>query len=151
MTLDTQPRIAELALRPIVTIGPDEPLRTAAQVMRTSNISCLVVNQPTRPVAILTERDITRAVAEGRDPGAAVIAIASPNPLTIPVEANAIDAATRMLRDGIRHLVVTHGDRAVGIVSIRDILGALLQTLSPDAVYLLIRQSWCDLPESWLG
>jgi len=151
MTLDTQPRLADLSLRPIVTIGPDEPLRTAAQVMRTSNVSSLVVNQPTKPIAIITERDITRAVADGRDPGTAVIALASPNPLTIPADATAIDAATRMLGEGVRHLVVTSGDRAVGIVSIRDILGALTQTLTPDAVYLMIRQAWCDLPNNWLG
>jgi CBS domain-containing protein len=151
MTLDTQPRVDDLSLRPIITIGPDEPLRTAAQVMRSNNISALVVNQPTKPVAIFTERDLTRAVADGVDLGAPVITVASPNPLIIRADATATEAATRMLREGVRHLVVIRDDRAVGIVSIRDLAGALVQALTPDAVYLMIQRAWCDLPENWLG
>jgi hypothetical protein len=41
--------------------------------------------------------------------------------------------------------------RAVGVVSMRDLLGGLVQTLTPDAVHVMIRQAWCDLPENWLG
>jgi CBS domain-containing protein len=151
MGLDTHLHIADLSLRPIVTIGPDEALRTAAQVMRTSNVSALVVNQPDTPVSILTERDLARAVAAGVDPATPVATMASPRPFTVPTDATAIDAATRMLCDGVRHLVVTHDNHAIGIVSIRDLLGALIQTLSPDAAHLMIRQVWCDMPENWLG
>lgn len=151
MALDTHLRIADLSLRPIVTIGPDETLRTAAQIMRTSNVSALVVNQPDTPIAILTERDLTSATANGLDPSTAVTTMASPRPFTVPADATAIDAATRMLRDSVRHLIVTHDHRAIGIVSIRDLLGALIQTLTPDAIHLLIHQAWSDPPENWLG
>jgi CBS domain-containing protein len=151
MTLDTQPRIDDLSLRPIVTIAPDDSLRTAARTMRSNNISSLVVNEPGKPVSILTERDLTRALADGVEANARVAALASPNPLTVAADSTAIDAATRMLRDGIRHLIVTRGDRAVGVVSIRDLLGALVQTLTPDAVFVMVQQAWSDLPENWLG
>lgn len=71
--------------------------------------------------------------------------------MTIDADTTVIDAATRMLRESVRHLVVTRGNRAVGVVSMRDVLGVLVQTLTPDAVYVMIRQAWCDLPENWLG
>jgi signal-transduction protein with cAMP-binding, CBS, and nucleotidyltransferase domain len=146
MTLDVQPRIGDLALRPIVTIAADQSLRSAARVMRSSNVSSLVVSAPVTPVSIITERDLTRALAEELDPDSSVAAVASPNPLTVAADATAMDAATRMLRDGVRHLVVTRGNHAVGVVSIRDVLGALVQTLTPDAIYVMIRQAWRDLP-----
>jgi signal-transduction protein with cAMP-binding, CBS, and nucleotidyltransferase domain len=151
MTLDTQPRIGDLTLLPIVTIAPGESLRAAARAMRSSNVSSLVVNEPATPVSIVTERDLTGALADGLAPDTAVAAVASPGPLTVAADATAIDAATRMLREGVRHLVVTRGNRAVGIISIRDLLGALLQTLTPNAVYVMVQQAWCDLPENWLG
>jgi signal-transduction protein with cAMP-binding, CBS, and nucleotidyltransferase domain len=152
MALDTQPRVHELSLRPIVTITPEDSLRSAARTMRSNNISSLVVNEPAKPVSILTERDLTRALADGVDPDTPLAALASSNPLTVAADATAIDAATRMLCEGVRHLVVTSGNRAVGVVSIRDLLGILVQSLTPDAVYVMVRQAaWCDIPENWLG
>jgi CBS domain-containing protein len=148
--LDTQLRIQDLTLRPIVTIGPDESLRTAARTMRTSNVSSLVVSEPAQPVSIVTERDLTDALADGVDPDEPLSTIASPNPRTIPADATALDAATRMLREGVRHLVVTRGHHAVGVISIRDLLGALVQNLTPEAVHVMVQQAWCDLPESWI-
>lgn len=70
MTLDTEPRLADLSLRPIVTIGPGESLRAAARAVRTDNVSSLVVNEPTKAVSIVTERDLTRVLADGLDPDA---------------------------------------------------------------------------------
>jgi len=119
--------------------------------MRSSNISSLVVNEPGRTVSIVTERDLTRALADGLESDTPVTAVASARPLTVTADSTVTDAATRMLRDGVRHLVVTRGDRAVGVISIRDVLGALLQTVTPEAVFVMVKQTWCDLPENWLG
>jgi CBS domain-containing protein len=151
MTLDTQLRVEHLQLRPIVTIGPDEPLRTAAQVMHTHQIASLVVSEPAQPVEIVTERDLTRALATGLDPDAPVNAIASPSPVTVPVEATAIEAAKRMLLHDVRHLVVTRDERAIGVVSIRDLLRVLVDANTPQTIYAFIQQASHDLPDTWLG
>ena len=66
-------------------------------------------------MSILTERDFTRALAEGLAPDTPVAALASPHPLTIAAGSTVTDAATRMLRDGVRHLIVTRGNHAVGV------------------------------------
>jgi signal-transduction protein with cAMP-binding, CBS, and nucleotidyltransferase domain len=151
MTLDTELRMEDLALRPIVTIAPGESLRSAARTMRSWNIASLVVNEPAKPVMIVTERDLTHSLADGLDPDAPVATVASAHPLTIAADMAAVDAATRMLREGVRHLIVTRDNRAIGVVSIRDLLGALVQALTPDAVYVFVQQAWCDPPENWLG
>jgi CBS domain-containing protein len=109
------------------------------------------VSERGEPLSILTERDLTRALAEDCEPGTPVATLASPHPVTIPPDATAMDAATLMLRDGIRHLVVAQGDHAVGIVSIRDLLAVLVQTVTPDSVFLMLQRLEIDAPDNWLG
>jgi CBS domain-containing protein len=45
----------------------------------------------------------------------------TPNPLTLPPSASPKEAAEIMLDRGFRHIPVVEGERAVGIVSIRDV------------------------------
>jgi CBS domain-containing protein len=151
MTLDIQPRLDDLPLRPIVTITPDRSLRSAAEAMRASNISCLVVNTPGQPVSILTERDIAHAVADDVDNDTPVEALASPRPMTVAADTTVVDAATHMLRHGIRHLVVTRAERAIGVVSIRDLLATLVTSVSTDTLVVMVEQAWHESPENWLG
>lgn len=146
MTLDTELKVEHLPLRPIATIGPDETLACAARTMRTHDVSSLVVNEPTKPVAIITERDLTRALADAAGPDTPLAAVASAHPVTIPVDATAIEAASRMLHHDIRHLVVTQDNRAIGILSIRDLLQALVQSHTPQVVYAFVHQAFPSEP-----
>jgi CBS domain-containing protein len=153
MTSNTHlvPRIEDLQLRPIVTVGPAVALQAAAAVMRAHNISSVVVSEPGEPLSILTERDLTRALAEDCEPGTPVATLASPHPVTVPPDATAMDAATLMLREDIRHLVVAQGDHAIGIVSIRDLLAVLVRTVTPDTVFVMLRRLELEASENWLG
>ena len=119
--------------------------------MRAHDISALVVGTPGDLVSIVTERDLTQALADAQPPEAAVEAIASPEPLTVSPDATVMDAATLMLRTGIRHLVVTKGRRAVGVVSMRDVLAALIQAVTPETVFVMLERLRLDPPELWLG
>ena len=154
MTLPPSPavtRVDELRLRPAVTVAPDAPLDQAARIMRAHNVSALVVGQPGDPVAIVTERDLTHALADRRPAGGPVVAIASSNPLTVAHDASVIEVATLMLNRGLRHLVVSRHHRVVGIVSIRDVLAALVSTVTPDTVFVRLQRITIDAPENWLG
>ncbi len=119
--------------------------------MRAHNVSALVVGHPGDPVAIVTERDITQALADGCLPGERVVAIASTDPLTVAHDANVIEVATMMLNEGLRHLVVSRQHRVVGIVSIRDVLAALVSAVTPDTVFVRLQRITIDAPENWLG
>ena len=151
MSIATSPRIDQLPLRSLVTIGPDASLRAAARLMRAADVSALVVGEPGRPVSVLTERDLTAALAADTDPGAPVTSAASPDPVTVDRHASVVAAAAAMLRLGVRHLVVVEGSRAVGMVSMRDALGVLLRAVTPEPVFALLRSQEPDLPELWLG
>jgi signal-transduction protein with cAMP-binding, CBS, and nucleotidyltransferase domain len=62
-----------------------------------------------------------------------------------------MDVATLMLREGVRHLVVTRGRRAIGVVSMRDALAALVKAVTPDTVFVMLERMQVDAPGNWLG
>ena len=96
-------------------------------LMRFNKIGSLAVIDSGSIVGILTERDIVRASADGvemkRIP---VRSYVSPGPATVSTDADVEDAAGLMLTLGVRHLPVVDGRRAVGMVSMRDLLAAEL-------------------------
>ena len=85
-------------------------------------MSSAAVSDYGRLIGILTERDLTRAVA-GRTHSseARVREWMTADPITLPPSASPKQAAEIMLENGFRHIPVIEGDRAVGIVSIRDV------------------------------
>jgi CBS domain-containing protein len=149
-TTETLPRVGQLPARRLVTIAPDATLREAAQLMRAEDVSALVVGTPGELIAIVTERDITAAVADGRPSATPVTTLATAAPITVRRDADIGTAAARMVRLGVRHLVVVDGDRAVGIVSIRDALAVLLRAVTPEPMFVVLSRQ-PDLTELWLG
>lgn len=120
--------------------------------MRAHDISALVVGEPGGLVSIVTERDLTKALADARPRETEVATIASADPLTVARDTSVMDVATLMLRHGVRHLVVVGEDRrVVGVVSMRDALAALVQTVTPDTVFVMLQRMQIDAPELWLG
>ena len=62
-----------------------------------------------------------------------------------------VDAAAKMLRDEIRHLLVVDDGKVVGIVSVRDVMAALLHSLSPEAWVETLRDAIAGPTEIWVG
>jgi CBS domain-containing protein len=85
-------------------------------------VSSAVVSDYGTLIGIVTERDLTRAVA-GRvhSSEARVREWMTPEPVTLGPEATAADAAKVMLENSFRHVPIVEDGRAVGIVSIRDV------------------------------
>jgi len=150
-SIPVAPRVDDRGLRPAVTIAPSSPLHQAARIMRAHDVSALVVGRPGELVSIVTERDLTQAQADGLAPGTAVSAVASSDPLTVLPDATVLDAAMLMLRHGVRHLIVAHGRRAIGVLSMRDVLEALVAAVTPDTILVMLEQVRIDPPELWLG
>jgi CBS domain-containing protein len=144
------PRLGDLRLRPVVSVGREVRLDRAARVMRAHEISALVVGEPGDLVSVVTERDLCGALADGLDAGTPVAEVASPEPLSLPTEATVLDAAMLMLGAGVRHVIVTLDSRAVGVVSMRDVLATMVRTVTPEAVLTMVEQVTVDTPGRWL-
>ncbi|MBM3565430.1 MAG: CBS domain-containing protein [Alphaproteobacteria bacterium] len=118
-----------IARQTLLTIAPTETTRDAARQMIARNVAAvLVIDAGGRLLGIFTERDLLRrVVAEGRDPDRTAVAqVMTEKPNVIAPDATALDAMRIMESRHVRHLPVVKDGRAIGIVSIRDFLGAEL-------------------------
>jgi CBS domain-containing protein len=105
-----------------LTVAPEDTIGETAQKMVERRVSSAVVSDYGTLIGIVTERDLTRAVA-GRvhTSEARVREWMTSDPITLGPDASPEDAAKTMLDNGFRHVPIVEGDRAVGIVSIRDV------------------------------
>ncbi|HYM51779.1 MAG TPA: CBS domain-containing protein [Candidatus Limnocylindrales bacterium] len=125
-------RIRDLTQRSVMTADISESLSAAASRMRLADVSALPVTREGEPVGILTERDLTRAVADAVNPLTTGIATYMTLGLTVAkLDDESEEVAARMLELGIRHLPVQEAGELVGIISMRDLL--LLEALRPRA------------------
>jgi CBS domain-containing protein len=120
-------RVRELASNATVTVGPGHTLRDAAQLMNKHRVGSAVVQDGEQLAGIITERDVLRAVAEGVDAGAdAVSDHMSPDVITAGPDWDVGAAAATMIKHRVRHLVVYEGGQLLGVLSVRDLLPALI-------------------------
>jgi signal-transduction protein with cAMP-binding, CBS, and nucleotidyltransferase domain len=100
--------------------------------MQDNVIGSVVVHEGGRAVGIMTERDVLRAVAEGRDvEQTRVDDLMTKNLVTAGANWDVVVAATVMTSHRIRHLVVQEQERVLGVLSLRDVLSTFL----PDQVH----------------
>ena len=110
--------------------GPDTTLLEAAVAMESSDLGSLAVVEGRELVGLITERDIRRSVAEGIEMDTSVSSIMSGDPDTFDPDLDVWDAAAWITESGYRHLPVIDDDGSLlGVVSIRDLLKALVDTV----------------------
>ena len=117
----------------IATVRMNETVAIAAQLLRASNISALVVKDVVRTegntaVGMFTERDVVRAVAEH---GAAGITMKVSQLISVQelVSCSSEDSLEHvrhlMNKNHIRHMPVIDDHSLIGVISVRDISAAL--------------------------
>jgi signal-transduction protein with cAMP-binding, CBS, and nucleotidyltransferase domain len=127
-------RVEALIRRTPVTISSSATIRQAAEVFAREKIGLLVVASSVSPVkaeAVLSERDVVRAVAKGTALGAQLDTVATKKLVSVKRSDRASKAVRLMMENGIRHLVVENDDGTLfGVLSIRDFFreNKLLQT-----------------------
>ena len=124
-------RLARMALPMrvrVVAVAPHESVHIAIARMLEEGIGSVAVCDGPRLVGIFTERDVLRLSGHSSDLSELTVeTVMTRNPVTISPEADVLDAAQLMYDRGIRHLPVVEGENLLGMVGIRDVLGALVQ------------------------
>jgi CBS domain-containing protein len=115
------------------TVKPDDHLAAAAYLMKHAHATALVIvddEGSKRPLGLITEADIVRAVADGKDVNEVRIRdLMTTSPTVITASMSVRDAAESMLAGHFRHLPVVNEGGLIGIVDIRDVCRALLDPL----------------------
>jgi len=114
--------VGEIMTSDVLAVDPADTIGETAQKMVERGVSSAVVSDYGNLIGIVTERDLTRAVA-GRvhTSEARVREWMTSDPITLSPDASADEAAKIMLDNGFRHVPIVDEGRAVGIVSIRDV------------------------------
>jgi CBS domain-containing protein len=114
--------LADLMTREVLTVAPEDTIGETAQKMVELGVSSAVVSDYGRLIGIVTERDLTRAVA-GRvhTSEARVREWMTPDPVTLTKDASPEEAAKIMLDRRFRHIPIVEDEHTIGIVSIRDV------------------------------
>lgn len=120
----------------IPTLGPESTVRDAVDKMDIYQFPALVVvSDDMKPLAVVTEGDICRAVAKrdsltsmANDPA---MIYGSQDPTSMPADAEIGEAFHRMLSSGLTLLPVVEADRLYGIVLRVDLMQAMLLDAGP--------------------
>ena len=138
-----------------ISVPPDTPVRKVIETMASGHIgSMVVVDDENRPVGIFTKSDVLkRIVLPGVGLDEPISAVMSATPQTLPISANAYDAALAMATFGVRHvLVVDEGDRLQGVISERDLftlqrvgLRQIRQSIDASTDTVMLRQAAADV------
>jgi CBS domain-containing protein len=113
----------------IYSIGPDEPVLAAIRKMAEHHIGALLVMSGDQLVGIVSERDYARKVVLlGRSSTETKVdSIMSAKVITVQPRQDAHDCMRLMTDKRIRHLPVVQGDRVVGVLSIGDLVRAVIE------------------------
>lgn len=114
--------LSQIMTSAVVTVGPTATMAEALDILSERRISCLVVVENSRPIGIVTERDVVKRYdgLDGHDqmPVAQVMTLA---PLAVSADLDHFEAFKVMKEHRFRHLVVTGADGAVvGVVTETD-------------------------------
>src|SRR5690242_1816461 len=114
--------------RPPAAVEPDESVRSVAQELVACGIGAVLVTGPGAPTGLVSERDVVGVVATGGEVDVEQAASVMTTDLVTVGPGATIAAVGALMRDaGVRHIPVRDDDgRWIGLVSMRDVLGVLL-------------------------
>ncbi len=115
--------VRDVMTRSVKSVGTNQPLIEAIQLMYKFDIGSIIVIQRAKPVGIITDRDVIRNIAMSQlDPVNLKAKDLMSTPLiTIEENASIEEAVQIMIRRKIKRLPVVKGEKLTGIITVTDI------------------------------
>jgi CBS domain-containing protein len=134
--------LSEVVSQPPLTVSASTTLADAIHLMQRERRASVLVMENDRLVGIFTERDVLMKVAgQPLDLIHTPVSVSmTPDPLTLPADANVAFALSKMVLEGFRHIPLVDDDgRPTAVVSMRNLIEYLgeiysreLLTMPPD-------------------
>jgi CBS domain-containing protein len=111
------------------SVSVKDTVLVALQTMAAANIGAVFIVDGKRIAGIFTERDYLRkGELEGRQAQSTLVKdVMTRNVYTVTRDTSVEDCLALMARHHIRHLPVVEDDQLVGLVSMRDVMQAMLE------------------------
>ncbi len=112
----------------VVTVKPEDTVLEAIKTLAAYDVGAVMVVEGEKLVGIMSERDYTRKVVlKGRhSDNTKVKDVMTENVICVSPRSSARDCMGLMSMKGIRHLPVVESGKAIGMVSIRDIVDDII-------------------------
>ena len=123
----------------VITIGADDTLATAVELLRDKRIGALLVTDTSGALTgILSERDIVRKLADapGRTLPHKVGDVMTRDVQTCDTTTTAISALQTMTKGKFRHMPVVENAKLIGMITIGDVVQFRLTELEHEALQL---------------
>lgn len=122
----------------IYSIAPDAPVLDAIKHMAEHRIGALLVMHGEQLVGVMSERDYARKVIlQGRSSSqTAVSDIMSGSPLTVSPDTDVFDCMRLCTDSRVRHLPVVQDGKVVGVISIGDLVKAVIDAQAEQIEHL---------------
>jgi signal-transduction protein with cAMP-binding, CBS, and nucleotidyltransferase domain len=145
--IDVELIVKELMSTSVCSIGTEATVKEAAGKMAHQEIGSLVVIEQSRPVGIVTERDLlSRVLALGRKGDVVQVKTIMSQPLICGTPDMDVSEATQfMIRRGIKKLPIVQDGRMIGILTLTDVCAA-----QPDMVGVLEEETRGKLPKRFM-
>ena len=141
--METIRQIIEKKGNQIYSVSPETTVYDTLKLMADKNIGAVLVLEEGKLVGIMSERDYARKVVlKGKfSKEIPVNEIMSPNVICIDPDQTINNTKAVMIQKRIRHLPVMEDDKLVGIISIGDVVNAVLEenTFMIDQLFTYIK------------
>ena len=127
--MSDQATVGGLMRSATTTVEPDSHVASAAYLMKRAHDSALVVTSDDGrvPIAVITDADVSQAVADGRDLNDTRInQLHLSRPAVVSPGTSVAEAAERMLELALQHLPVMDDGQLVGLIDMAAVCRALL-------------------------
>lgn len=119
-------KVGDIAAKNVISFSPETNLKDCAKTLIEKKIRAAPVMKDGKLVGIITETEILRAYAAGStDKKVGDIAIR--NPVTVDPDTKTLEAIERMTKYQVGRLIVTKGDKVVGMITKTDILQRMIR------------------------
>jgi len=120
--------VADIMRPPLTTVKQHDHVAAAAYLMKHASTTALIVvdAQTGQPVGIITEADVTDAIADGKDVNDVWVDAVMTNRPAVIATTSIRDAAKIMTARHFRHLPVAGGAGLLGVIDIIDVCRALI-------------------------
>jgi CBS domain-containing protein len=138
MSTSVKSILSHKKIKTILAVLPSATVFEALEVMSTHNIGALLVMENDKLVGIFSERDYARkGIVQGRSAKTTSISeVMTPNVYTVESKMTTKDCMEIMNAKKFRHLPVVDDGHVTGILSVGDIVSAILDEQKEHIKYL---------------
>jgi CBS domain-containing protein len=115
----------------VITMKPKDLVSDAVKEMSAQNIGCIIVLDRSKPIGIITERDLTKKILlKGKSPEKTYLeAVMTKNPISLTPSTTIVDAARMMKKNKFRRFPIVEKGVLLGIITETDILYGMTEMI----------------------